>query len=75
MKASVDDSCIACGLCVEVCPEVFELPEGADMAKVIVDEVPAAARPRAARPPMVVPSRQSTWKNSRRGRLAREWQQ
>ena len=43
MKASVDDSCIACGLCVEVCPEVSELPEGADVAKVIVDEVPAAA--------------------------------
>ncbi len=44
MKASVDDSCIACGLCVEVCPEVFELPEGADVAKVIVDEVPADAK-------------------------------
>ena len=43
MKASVDDSCISCGLCIEVCPEVFELPEGADVAKVIVDEVPAAA--------------------------------
>jgi ferredoxin len=42
MKASVDDSCISCGLCIEVCPEVFELPEGADVAKVIVDEVPAA---------------------------------
>jgi len=43
VKASVDDSCIACGLCVEVCPEVFDLPEGADVAKVIVEEVPAAA--------------------------------
>ena len=42
MKASVDDGCIACGLCVEVCPEVFEMPEGADAAKVLVDEVPAA---------------------------------
>jgi ferredoxin len=38
----VDDGCIACGLCVEVCPEVFEMPEGADAAKVLVDEVPAA---------------------------------
>lgn len=43
MKASVDDSCISCGLCVEVCPEVFELPEDADKANVIGDEVPAAA--------------------------------
>ena len=24
-NVSVDDSCIACGTCVEVCPEVFEL--------------------------------------------------
>ncbi len=40
MKASVDDGCIACGLCVEVCPEVFELTEGSDVAKVIVAEVP-----------------------------------
>jgi ferredoxin len=39
----VDDSCVACGLCVEVCPEVFELPEGADVAKVIVEQVPAGA--------------------------------
>jgi len=33
MKAvSVDDTCIACGTCVEICPEVFEL-EG-DIASV-----------------------------------------
>ncbi len=26
MKAvTIDDTCIACGTCVEVCPEVFEL--------------------------------------------------
>jgi ferredoxin len=29
---SVDDACIACGTCVEICPEVFEL-EG-DIASV-----------------------------------------
>lgn len=22
---SIDDTCIACGTCVEICPEVFEL--------------------------------------------------
>ena len=38
MKVRIDDSCTACGLCNESCPEVFEL--GDDMAKVIVDEVP-----------------------------------
>lgn len=42
MKATVDDSCIACGLCVDVCPEVFKMPDGAEIAEVIVDEVPEA---------------------------------
>lgn len=31
-KVWVDDDCIACGTCVEICPEVFEL-EG-DVAEV-----------------------------------------
>ncbi|HBG28374.1 MAG: 4Fe-4S ferredoxin [Planctomycetes bacterium GWF2_41_51] len=38
MKAKVDDSCTACGLCVETCPEVFQM--GDEIAEVIVDEVP-----------------------------------
>jgi ferredoxin len=39
MKAIVEDSCTQCGLCVDTCPEVFEM--GPDKAQVIVDEVPA----------------------------------
>ena len=39
MKAIVDpDLCIACGLCVETCPEVFEMP--GDVAVTKVDQVP-----------------------------------
>ena len=38
MKVRVEDTCTACGLCVDTCPEVFEL--GDEMAQVIVDEVP-----------------------------------
>ena len=38
MKVKIEDTCTACGLCVDTCPEVFEL--GEDMAQVIVDEVP-----------------------------------
>jgi len=38
MKVRIDDSCTACGLCVETCPEVFQM--GNDIAEVIVDEVP-----------------------------------
>lgn len=34
-KVWVDDECIACGACVELCPEVFEL-EG-DIAEVKED--------------------------------------
>ena len=38
MKVKIEDTCTACGLCVDTCPEVFEL--GDEMAQVIVDEVP-----------------------------------
>ena len=39
MKASVDDNCTACGLCVDTCPEVFEMDD--DIAVVKVKDVPA----------------------------------
>ena len=38
MKAKILDTCTACGLCCDTCPEVFEM--GDDMATVIVDTVP-----------------------------------
>ena len=38
MKARVEDTCTACGLCVDTCPEVFQM--GDDMAEVIVDPIP-----------------------------------
>jgi len=43
VKATIDDGCIACGLCVDVCPEVFELPDDAEIAKVKADPVPEDA--------------------------------
>jgi len=39
MKVRIEDTCTACGLCVDTCPEVFEM--GDDIAQVIVDLVPA----------------------------------
>lgn len=39
MIVRIEDTCTACGLCVDTCPEVFEM--GDDMAEVIVDDVPA----------------------------------
>ena len=39
MKAKIDeDLCTACELCVDTCPDVFDM--GDEMAIVIVDEVP-----------------------------------
>ncbi len=38
MKVTIEDTCTACGLCVDTCPDVFEM--GDDIAQVIVDEVP-----------------------------------
>jgi len=39
MIVRIEDTCTSCGLCVDACPEVFEI--GDDMAQVLVDEVPA----------------------------------
>jgi len=39
MRVGIEDTCTACGLCVDTCPEVFEM--GDDMAQVIANEVPA----------------------------------
>ena len=40
MKASVNDSCTGCGICTEICPEVFELNDQS-VAVVKLDPVPA----------------------------------
>ena len=39
MVVRIEETCTACGLCVDTCPEVFAM--GDEMAEVIVDEVPA----------------------------------
>ena len=40
MNVSIDESgCIGCGLCTQVCPEVFEMGDSG-VAKVIMEEVP-----------------------------------
>jgi len=38
MEVRIEDTCTACGLCVDTCPEIFEM--GNDMAEVMVSEVP-----------------------------------
>ncbi len=39
MTVKIEDSCTACGLCVDTCPDVFQM--GDTMAEVVVEEVPA----------------------------------
>ncbi|MBN1602628.1 MAG: ferredoxin [Chitinispirillaceae bacterium] len=44
MKAKVDqDACISCGLCVEICPAVFEM-NTEDKAVVKSEKIPAEAK-------------------------------
>lgn len=38
MKVRIEDTCTACGLCIDTCPEVFEM--GSEIAQAIVAEVP-----------------------------------
>lgn len=37
MNVSIQDTCTACGLCCDTCPEVFEM--GDDIAEVLTDEI------------------------------------
>ncbi len=44
MTTRVDDqACTACGLCVDTCPEVFQMGEDEEVAVVIGEAVPPAA--------------------------------
>ena len=38
MKAYVNEQCILCGLCADMCPGIFEL--GDEKSEVVVDEIP-----------------------------------
>ncbi|MCF8228378.1 MAG: ferredoxin [Bacteroidales bacterium] len=41
MKFIVDeDLCIGCAACEEACPDVFQMSDDGEMAKVILDPVP-----------------------------------
>lgn len=39
MNAHVEDNCTACGLCIDTCPEVFQM--GNEIGEVIVDRIPS----------------------------------
>jgi ferredoxin len=56
MKVRIEDSCTACGLCVDTCPDVFEM--GDEIAEVIVDNVPPELEETAQQAVKKRPSRQ-----------------
>ena len=37
MKVSITEDCVACGLCIDTCPDVFEM--GSQYAQVKTDDV------------------------------------
>jgi ferredoxin len=39
MKVRIEDTCTACGLCCDTCPDVFEM--GDEIAVVKMEDVPA----------------------------------
>ncbi len=38
MRVRIEDTCTGCGVCVDTCPDVFEM--GMDTAQVTADDVP-----------------------------------
>lgn len=38
MKASVTEDCISCGICIDICPEVFQM--GEQYAEVQMEPIP-----------------------------------
>lgn len=38
MKITIDENCTACGLCVDLCPDVYQM--GDEFAEVIANPIP-----------------------------------
>ena len=40
MKLKIEDFCIRCGICIDVCPELYEMDYDRDEIHIKVDDVP-----------------------------------
>ncbi len=55
MKAIVDqEACIGCGMCIDICPEVFAYDDNSK-SETIVDEVPEASQDKSTEAKEICP--------------------
>jgi ferredoxin len=40
MKLVIEDDCVRCGLCADICPELFKLDKAKDVMRIQCEEVP-----------------------------------
>jgi len=40
MKLAIEDFCIRCGICIDICPDLYEMDSEEDLIRIIVDEIP-----------------------------------
>lgn len=47
MKLAIEDFCIRCGICIAICPDLYEMDYEGDVITIKVEEVPEALMEKA----------------------------
>ena len=47
MKLAIEPFCIRCGICIDICPELYEMDFDRDAIRIRVDDVPKELMDRA----------------------------
>ena len=47
MRLAIEDFCVRCGICIDICPELYEMDYDKDAIRIRVDEVPEEMMDRA----------------------------
>lgn len=42
MRVAIREFCVRCGICIDICPELYEMDFDGDAIRIRVDEVPEA---------------------------------
>ena len=40
MRLAIRDSCIRCGICIDICPELYDMDYNEDVIRIVVEAVP-----------------------------------